>query len=162
MSAPTPDTVPGPVRELLAAIVETLDLPVPAPEAAAAAVHQGILDDRVQYVRLAIDAILTGTAHEGIEWEAQFLRTQAAKRPPAYRTRAQFDDDRRAAAATSVDPGVKAARPTATELLAEAAVEYAAAEAQRRAGDQPPGLPDLTALAAESAETTKGLDTRPA
>ncbi|MBP5922160.1 MULTISPECIES: hypothetical protein [Streptomyces] len=157
MSAPQPD-VRGPVRDLLAAIADTLDLPVPAPEKAAEAAHQSLLDDRVQYVRLAIDAILNGTAHEGIEWEANFLRTQAAKRPPAYRTRAQFDDARRAAA-TAPPAADTSASATAAELLAEAAAEYAAAKAQRHAGDEPPGLKDLTAGAAESAEATPGLAT---
>jgi hypothetical protein len=49
------------------------------------------------------------------------------------------------------------ARPA--ELLARCADDFAAAEAQRRAGDEPPMDPALTALAAEAAEATRGLDT---
>ena len=157
MSAPQP-ALPGPIRELLAAITETLDLPIPAPEPAAVAAHQGLMDDRVQNVRLTINAILTGEAHEGIEWEARYLRTQAAKRPPSYRTGAQFDADRRAATTAPADPGTHVP-VTAAELLAEAAADYAAAEAQRHAGDTPPPLStELTALAAEAAEATPDLD----
>ncbi|WP_371579449.1 hypothetical protein [Streptomyces sp. NBC_01314] len=160
MSAPQP-AVPGPVRDLLAAIADTLDLPVPAPERTAELAHQGLLDDRVQNVRLAIDAVLNGRAYEGIEWEARYLRDQAAKRPPSYRTRAQFDDDRRAAAAATAPAG-PGTRATAAELLAEAAADYAAAEAQRHAGDEPPMDSGLTALAAEAAEATPGLENGPA
>ena len=48
------------------------------------------------------------------------------------------------------------------ELLARCADDYAAAEAQRHAGDAPPFDPGLTALAAEAAEATQHLDAGPA
>ena len=47
-------------------------------------------------------------------------------------------------------------------LLALCAADYAAAEAQRRAGDTPPMDPELTALAAEAAEASPDLDHGPA
>ncbi|MFJ7049023.1 hypothetical protein ACIQVC_37295 [Streptomyces sp. NPDC101112] len=48
------------------------------------------------------------------------------------------------------------------ELLARCADDYAAAEAQRHAGDAPPFDPGLTVLAAEAAEATHPLDAGPA
>ncbi|MCL6733316.1 hypothetical protein [Streptomyces neyagawaensis] len=50
----------------------------------------------------------------------------------------------------------------AAELLARCADDYAAAEAQRHAGDAPPLDPGLIALCAESAEATEHLDVGPA
>ena len=50
----------------------------------------------------------------------------------------------------------------AAELHARCAGDYAAAEARRHAGDEPPMDPELTALAAEAAEAAPGLDADPA
>ncbi|MBD9703398.1 hypothetical protein IHE56_15170 [Streptomyces sp. ID01-12c] len=57
------------------------------------------------------------------------------------------------------EPAGADARASSAELLALAAADFAAAEAQRHVGDTPPPLSkELTGLAAEAAEATPDLD----
>ncbi|MCD2465535.1 hypothetical protein MBT42_18435 [Streptomyces sp. MBT42] len=78
--------IPRPLRGLLAAISEVLDVPDPDLDRAAEFAHRMLLDDRIRSVQLAIRDVLDGKADLGIEWEADYLRRAAAKRPPAYCT----------------------------------------------------------------------------
>ncbi|MFF2331934.1 MULTISPECIES: hypothetical protein [unclassified Streptomyces] len=74
------------VRDLLAAIAEALDLPYPAHDLDAEFTHRNLVEERLAVVRATIGDILTGKADLGIEWEASYLRTRAARRPATYRT----------------------------------------------------------------------------
>lgn len=84
----SPD-LPAPVRDLLAAIGEALDVPSPSLDRDAEIAHRRLVDDRILYVRASIRDLLAGDHTLGIEWEANYLRRKAAERPATYRTSAQ-------------------------------------------------------------------------
>lgn len=85
----TDTDIPEPVRQLLAAIGETLTLPDPGRDRADLDRYEACVSDRVHLVQLTIRDVLNGKAINGIAWEADYLRKQTADRPPRYRT---FDE----------------------------------------------------------------------
>lgn len=69
-----------PVRDLLLAIVETLDeLPEPAPNLSDEIAHRILVENRVASVTGSLKDILDGSAPLGIAWEAEFIRRRAAE-----------------------------------------------------------------------------------
>ena len=87
---PTQEPIPEPVRELLAAIADTLDVPAPAPTPHDQALHALLLENRVQSVQTALRDVLAGHAALGLTLEAEYLRHRAARLDQvAYRTREQ-------------------------------------------------------------------------
>ncbi|MEW2610253.1 hypothetical protein AB0937_08585 [Streptomyces sp. NPDC047880] len=75
----TPD---GPVRELLAAVLEALDIPHPATTGGAEA-HDRLLNDRVTHVVVALRSVLDDEPLMDVEWTTAYLREQLAKHPVA-------------------------------------------------------------------------------
>ncbi|MFI0134735.1 hypothetical protein [Streptomyces luteogriseus] len=73
----TPD---GPVRELLAAVLEALDIPHPATVGHQEA-HDRILNDRVTHAKIALRSALDG-GPLGVDWDTQYLRERLAEHPP--------------------------------------------------------------------------------
>jgi hypothetical protein len=73
----TPD---GPVRELLAAVLEALDIPHPATVGGHEA-HDRTLNDRVTHAKIALRSALDD-APLGIEWTTRYLRERLAEHPP--------------------------------------------------------------------------------
>jgi hypothetical protein len=75
--------IPEPVRDLLAAVLEAIDIPHPATFGHQGA-HDRLLNDRVMYARLALRSTLEdaelGTAM-GPAWDAQYLRKRLAQHP---------------------------------------------------------------------------------
>ncbi|MGW0596131.1 hypothetical protein ACWD11_03185 [Streptomyces sp. NPDC002776] len=83
----TPD---GPVRELLAAVLEALDIPHPATVGHQEA-HDRTLNDRVTHAKIALRGALEGHPL-GIDWTTQYLRERLAEHPPTgYVTHDQAD-----------------------------------------------------------------------
>ncbi|GFH34317.1 hypothetical protein [Streptomyces pacificus] len=78
--------LPAPVRSLLAAIAETLDVPAPAPGRDAEVAYRLLVEDRARVVRVILHGILTGDETRDIDWDARYLRERAAERPVTYRT----------------------------------------------------------------------------
>jgi hypothetical protein len=75
--------IPEPVRDLLAAVLEAIDIPHPATFGGQDA-HDRILNDRVMHARLALRSALGDPelgATMGPAWDAHYLRGWLAKRP---------------------------------------------------------------------------------
>lgn len=75
--------IPEPVRDLLAAVLEAIDLPHPA-TFSGSEVHDRLLAERVVYARLALRSALGDDAlgpDMGPAWDAKFLRERLAKHP---------------------------------------------------------------------------------
>ncbi|KMS74532.1 hypothetical protein ACH49_22455 [Streptomyces leeuwenhoekii] len=72
--------IPEPVRDLLAAVLEAIDLPHPA-TTAGAEVHDRLLGTRVVHARIALRSILDDGPHLGPAWSAQYLRERLAEHP---------------------------------------------------------------------------------
>ncbi|MBT2675794.1 hypothetical protein J7E95_34385 [Streptomyces sp. ISL-14] len=73
----TPDQA---VRELLAAVLEALDIPAPAIVGDEAA-HDRLLNQRVSHAKIALRSTLDSEPL-GIEWTTQYLRERLAEHPP--------------------------------------------------------------------------------
>ncbi|MGY1499163.1 hypothetical protein ACW4TU_21690 [Streptomyces sp. QTS52] len=74
-------TLPEPVRDLLAAVLDALDLPHPACVGGTEA-HDRLLNTRAVHARIALRSALE--EHPlGIEWTTTYLREQLAKHPVA-------------------------------------------------------------------------------
>lgn len=69
------------VRDLLAAVLEALDLPHPATVGGTEA-HDRLLNDRAAHAKIALRSVLEGHPL-GIEWTAAYLRERLAKHPVA-------------------------------------------------------------------------------
>jgi hypothetical protein len=90
----TPD-LPEPVRDLLAAISETLSLPDPGGDRMDLARYETCVSERIHLVQLLIRDVLDGKTVNGLEWETAYLRQQNEARPPRYRTAEQYLADLR-------------------------------------------------------------------
>ncbi|MFG2948187.1 hypothetical protein [Streptomyces adustus] len=73
--------LPEPVRDLLAAVLEALDLPYPATVGGNEA-HDRLLNDRASHARIALRSVLDGCPL-GPGWTANYLRERIAKHPVA-------------------------------------------------------------------------------
>ncbi|MGW6263650.1 hypothetical protein, partial [Streptomyces sp. NPDC055085] len=81
---------PEPIRELLAAINETLTLPAPAGDRDDLVRYEMHASGRISLVKIVIRDALDGKADLGLAWEARYLRKEIADRPPSYRTPEQY------------------------------------------------------------------------
>ncbi|MGW1930449.1 hypothetical protein [Streptomyces sp. NPDC001919] len=81
--------IPEPIRSLLTAIAETLDVPEPGMDIESLIKFSTFIEGRIHYVQMVIRDVLGGKARLGVEWEAEFLRKRVAERPPTYRVLAQ-------------------------------------------------------------------------
>ncbi|GGV77484.1 hypothetical protein GCM10010294_45090 [Streptomyces griseoloalbus] len=72
--------VPDPARELLAAVLEALDIPAPATVGGTEA-HDRVLNARVMHAKIALENVLEDDPL-GIEWTTQYLRERLAETPP--------------------------------------------------------------------------------
>ncbi|MFF5009656.1 hypothetical protein ACFY3G_43365 [Streptomyces phaeochromogenes] len=75
-------SIPEPVRVLLAAVLEALDLPYPATIGGSEA-HDQLLAVRASHARIALRAVLDDGPDLGPAWNAAYLREQLAKHPVA-------------------------------------------------------------------------------
>ncbi|MFJ9536616.1 hypothetical protein ACIRPX_05095 [Streptomyces sp. NPDC101225] len=84
MDHPMPPAVPGKptdaTRELLAAVLEALDIPAPATIGDQEA-HDRILNDRVCHAKIALRSVLEDQAPLGVAWTTQYLRERLAEHP---------------------------------------------------------------------------------
>jgi hypothetical protein len=78
--------LPEPVRDLLAAISETLTLPDPGSERMDLVRYESCVSERLHLIKLIIRDVLDGKDKNGLEWETAYLRQQNEARPPRYRT----------------------------------------------------------------------------
>jgi hypothetical protein len=81
-SACADDTaIPEPVRDLLAAVLEALDLPHPA-SAGGTEAHDQLLVTRVTHARIALRSVLDDDGlGMGPAWDAAYLRERLAEHP---------------------------------------------------------------------------------
>jgi len=85
----TTSELPEPLRDLLAAVLEAIDLPHPATVGGQDA-HDRLLNDRAVHARITLRSILDDGPDMGAAWNAQYLRERLAKHPIAgYVTVAQ-------------------------------------------------------------------------
>ncbi|MFF8910190.1 hypothetical protein [Streptomyces olivaceoviridis] len=82
--------IPEPVRVLLTAVLEAIDLPHPATVGGMEA-HDRLLYERVVHARIALRGVLDGDPAT-VEWTASYLRERLAKHPiTGYVTANQAD-----------------------------------------------------------------------
>ncbi|MCX4906844.1 hypothetical protein [Streptomyces sp. NBC_00878] len=74
--------IPEPVRELLAAVLEAIDLPHPA-TIGGNGTHDQLLAVRASHARIALRAVLDGGPDLGPAWNAGYLRERLAEHPVA-------------------------------------------------------------------------------
>ncbi|MEU2734673.1 hypothetical protein ABZ656_04260 [Streptomyces sp. NPDC007095] len=91
--------IPEPLRQLLAAIDETLTLPDPAGDRDDLVRYEMCVSDRIHLVQLAVRDLLAGKSANGVQWEADYLRKKSADNPPRYRNSEQYIADLRKAVA---------------------------------------------------------------
>jgi hypothetical protein len=75
--------IPEPVRDLLAAVLEAINIPHPATYGGQDA-HDRLLNDRVMYARLALRSTLDDAELSpamGPAWDARYLRDRLAQHP---------------------------------------------------------------------------------
>jgi hypothetical protein len=75
-------TLPEPVRDLLAAVLDALDIPHPA-TTGGAEVYDRIRNERATHVAVALRSVLDVKPLMDIEWTTAYLREQLAKHPAA-------------------------------------------------------------------------------
>jgi hypothetical protein len=68
------------VRDLLAAVLEALDIPHPA-ATGDAGTHDRILNDRACHAKIALRSVLDDSPL-GVEWTTSYLRERLAETPP--------------------------------------------------------------------------------
>ena len=74
------DPISAPVRDLLTAVLEALDLPHPA-TVGDTEVHDRLLNTRAVHARIALRSLLDDGPDLGPAWNAAYLREQLAKHP---------------------------------------------------------------------------------
>ncbi|GAA2407430.1 hypothetical protein GCM10010420_39410 [Streptomyces glaucosporus] len=77
----TAHEIPAPMRALLAAVLEAIDLPYPATVGDSERYHD-VLERRVAHVAIALRGVLHDRPLMGSEWEAEYLRERLAEHPP--------------------------------------------------------------------------------
>lgn len=82
--APTPEVgaLPPAIRDLLAAVLEAIDLPHPA-TTGGSEVHDRLLAARVVHARIALRSVLDDGPDMGPAWNAKYLRERLAEHPIA-------------------------------------------------------------------------------
>lgn len=74
--------LPEPVRDLLTAVLEAIDLPHPATVGDTEA-HDRLLNTRASHARIMLRSVLDDGPVLGLDWHAAYLREQLAKHPVA-------------------------------------------------------------------------------
>ncbi|MGW6009687.1 hypothetical protein [Streptomyces sp. NPDC055210] len=79
---PSPENIPEPIRDLLTAVLDAIDLPYPA-TIGFTKVHDELLAARVVHARLAVRSVLKNGADGdlGPAWNANYLRERLAEHP---------------------------------------------------------------------------------
>jgi hypothetical protein len=72
--------LPPPVRDLLAAVLEALDIPHPATTGGEQA-HDRLLNTRAVHAAIALRAVLDDGPGLGAAWNAHYLRERLAEHP---------------------------------------------------------------------------------
>ncbi|MGC9536551.1 hypothetical protein [Streptomyces sp. UG1] len=80
----TPGALPTPVQDLLAAVSEALDLPLPSIDDADERAHYALLQQRASYVRIQL-ATLTDYPDVDMSGDADQIRAQIADMPVTYK-----------------------------------------------------------------------------
>jgi hypothetical protein len=78
----TTPALPEPVRDLLAAILEAINLPHPATIGGHEA-HDRLLNTRAVHARIALRNLLDDAPDLGAAWQAAYLRERLAEHPVA-------------------------------------------------------------------------------
>ncbi|MCI0385430.1 hypothetical protein [Streptomyces sp. CNQ085] len=76
----TPE-IPAPVRELLAAVLEAIDLPYPATLGDSER-YREVLEQRVMHAAIALRNVLADRPLMDIAWDTEYLRERLAEHPP--------------------------------------------------------------------------------
>ncbi|MFF9341621.1 hypothetical protein ACF1CG_18000 [Streptomyces sp. NPDC014773] len=79
-----PDKLPADVAELLTAVVEALDLPIPSIESADERKHYRLLEDRTMHTRVALQSLLRHRDHPDLADDAAYIRRCTAEYPVTY------------------------------------------------------------------------------
>ncbi|MGW5776047.1 hypothetical protein [Streptomyces sp. NPDC003863] len=79
-----PDMLPADVADLLTAIVEALDIPLPSIEDADERKHYQLLERRAMDVRIALQSLLRHRSHPDLRDDAAYLRRWTAEYPVTY------------------------------------------------------------------------------
>jgi len=74
-------TLPGDIRDMLAAVLAAIDIPLPA-TVGDHDCYREVLEDRVGWARVALNRVVAGDASD-LTWEAAFLRAKLAEHSPA-------------------------------------------------------------------------------
>lgn len=74
-------TFSDPVRDLLAAVLEALDLPNPA-TIGDGATYDRLLNERAMHAAIALRSVLTDKPLMDIAWTTAYLRERLAEHPP--------------------------------------------------------------------------------
>jgi len=86
----TPDSLPAPVTELLAAVAEALKLPIPSTDPADGRAYEALLVQRATHVWILLESMLEHP-HVAIDKDAADVRTHIERTPVTYTT---FDEQK--------------------------------------------------------------------
>ncbi|MFF0484120.1 hypothetical protein [Streptomyces sp. NPDC004435] len=78
------DPLPADVADLLTAVVEALDLPIPSIETADERKHYRLLENRTMHARIALQSLLRHRAHPDLADDAAYIRRCTAEHPVTY------------------------------------------------------------------------------
>ncbi|MFF9503815.1 hypothetical protein [Streptomyces sp. NPDC014656] len=78
------DTLPADVVDLLTAVVEALDLPIPSIETADERKHYRLLEDRTMHARIALQCLLRHRDHPDLPDDTAYIRRCTAEHPITY------------------------------------------------------------------------------
>ncbi|MET9728484.1 hypothetical protein [Streptomyces zaomyceticus] len=78
------EMLPADVTDLLSAIVEALDIPMPSIEDADERKHYRLLERRATDVRIAWRSLLRHPSHPDLHYDAAYIRTCTAEQPVTY------------------------------------------------------------------------------
>ncbi|MFG2841263.1 hypothetical protein ACGFYE_40525 [Streptomyces zaomyceticus] len=76
--------LPADVADLLSAVLESLDIPLPSPEDGDARAHCRLLHLRASDVRVALGALLAHPEYPDLRADAAYIRKGTAKLPVTY------------------------------------------------------------------------------
>ncbi|MFM9656723.1 hypothetical protein [Streptomyces scabiei] len=80
-TVPTAGRPDEPLRDLLAAVLEALDIPYPA-TVGDGETYDRILIERVGHAKIALQGVLVDDAPLGVDWTTAYLRERLAEHPP--------------------------------------------------------------------------------
>lgn len=74
-------TTTDPIRDLLAAVLEAIDIPHPA-TIGDGETHDRVLNDRAMHAAVALRSVLDDKPLTDVEWTTEYLRARLAEHPP--------------------------------------------------------------------------------